>query len=235
MSLTINSRLPLSHRSFGVKCVALLITLLATGLGSPSVIAQERNYLIEVVVFENLIEAKKAGRGSLYYPRINAAIGLNSDKASSLGFALVEDALTLDESAQKIRSSGNYRLLKHFAWRQPGLAAKDAKAIRINLGQAMSIYIPDDLKPFGKFIPVSAAPEPTRTRKITTTTVNGTLKVRLGRFLHLDTSLVFTDIEKQKSYRLSQSRKMRSGEFHYIDNPRFGILVKILPIEAVSN
>jgi len=197
--------------------------------------AQERNYLIEVVVFENMDEAKKESSGSLYYPRINSAIGLTGDKAASLGFALLDEALLIDDAADKIRASGRYRLLKHFAWRQPGLDAKNAEAIRINIGKTMPIYLPDDLKPYGKFIPASAQPQPSRTRKITTTTVSGTLKLRLGRFLHLDTRLVFTDTENVKSYRLSQSRKMRSGEFHYIDNPRFGLLVKIVPLEESSN
>jgi len=217
--------------------VSLLTPVLAlTMIMHPShVQAQARNYMIEVVVFENMAEAKKAASGALYYPRINSAVGLTGDKAASLGFALLEDALTLDDAAQKIRASGKYRLLKHFAWRQPGLDAKNAMAVRINIGSTMTVYLPDDLKPYKKFIPASAQPEPSRNRQITTTTISGTLKVRLGRFLHLDTLLVFTDTENRKSYRMSQSRKMRSKEFHYIDNPRFGLLVRILPLEEASN
>lgn len=215
-----------------VLTTALALTMI---LHTSQVQAQARNYMIEVVVFENMAEAKKASSGALYYPRINSAVGLTGDKAASLGFALLDDALTLNDAAQKIRASGKYRLLKHFAWRQPGLDAKNAMAVRINIGSTMPIYLPDDLKPYKKFIPASAQPEPSRTRKITTTTISGTLKVRLGRFLHLETLLVFTDTENRKSYRMSQSRKMRSKEFHYIDNPRFGLLVRILPLEEASN
>jgi len=215
-------------------CALLLCTLLSSTATVPAY-AQDRNYLIEVVVFENMAEANKASPGSLYYPRINSAIGLTSDRAASAGFALLDEAFTLEETAQKIRASGNYRLLKHFAWRQPGLDANNAQAIRVNIGSTMSIYLPEDTKAFDKFIPASAQPQPSRTRQITTTTVNGTLKVRLGRFLHLDSHLVFTDTENSRSYRMSQSRKMRSGEFHYIDNPRFGLLVHILPLEDASN
>lgn len=217
-----------------VPVLAAVLTLTMV-MHTSQVQAQARNYLIEVVVFENMAEAKKATSGPLYFPRINSALSLTGDKAASLGFALIDDALTLDDAAQKIRASGKYRLLKHFAWRQPGLDNKNAQAIRINIGSTMPIYLPDDLKPYKKFIPASAQPEPTRTRKITTTTISGSLKVRLGRFLHLDTRLVFTDTENRKSYRMSQSRKMRSKEFHYIDNPRFGLLVRILPLEEASN
>jgi len=218
-----------------MRLLALGLFSLLTTLYSGTTHAQQRNYLIEVVVFENLAEGKKNSSGSIYFPRIGSAIGLTSDKASSLGFALLDEAFALEQAATQIRNSGNYRLLKHFAWRQPGLDDKNAKAIRINIGKASKVFIPEDIAAYETFIPGSTQPVPSFPREITTTTVNGTLKVRLGRFLHLDTNLVFTDAEKRKSYRLSQSRKMRSGEFHYIDNPRFGLLVKILPLKEASN
>jgi len=123
-------------------------------------------------------------------------------------------------------------VLKHFAWRQPGLARKEALAVRVNLGRATTIYLPEDLKPFKKFIPASSQPQADRTREIRTTTVNGTIKVSLGRFLHMDVHMAYTDAETATTYRMAQSRKMRSKELHYIDNQRFGILTRILPIEG---
>jgi len=233
--------MPATHRQTPLNPVPLFQLVAFGVLGLASVLcsgiatAQERNYLIEVVVFENMSEAKNGGSGSLYFPRISSAIGLTSDQAASAGFALLDDAFALEQTVEQIRSSGKYRLLKHFAWRQPGLDANNAKAIRINIGKAGPVYIPEDLSAYDTFIPATAQPLSSHPRKINTTTINGTLKVRLGRFLHLDTKLVFTDFEKRKSYRLSQSRKMRSGEFHYIDNPRFGLLVKILPLQESSN
>lgn len=210
----------------------LVLATPATLMLSTAAYAQERNYLIEVLIFENLSESGKATSGGIYHPKITSAIGLASDEAASLGFSLLDEALALEQAAEQIRNSGKYRLLKHFAWRQPGLDDDNAKAIRINIGNTIPIYLPEDVTPYETFIPASMKPLPSQSRKINTTTVSGTLKVRLGRFLHLDTKLVFTDTEKQKSYRLSQSRKMRSSEFHYIDNPRFGLLVKILPLDG---
>jgi len=222
-------------RSLSMRLFALALLALAATLNSAAALAQERNYLIEVLVFENLSESNKTSTGGVYHPQLKSAIGLNSDKAASLGFALLNDAFALETAAEQIRNSRKYRLLKHFAWRQPGLDDNNARAIRINIGNTIPIYLPEDSSPYDSFIPASMQPMPTQTRKINTTTVSGTLKVRLGRFLHLDTNLVFTDAEKQKSYRLSQSRKMRSSEFHYIDNPRFGLLVKILPLDEATN
>jgi len=218
-----------------MRLFALGIFAVATTLCSNTAVAQQRNYIIEVLIFENLSESKNTSSGNIYYPRITSAIGLNSDEAVSSGFALLDEAFALEQAAEQIRNSGNYRLLKHFAWRQPGLDNNNAKAIRINIGNTIPIYVPEDVSAYETFIPASAQPLPSQSRKLNTTTVNGTLKVRLGRFLHLDTKLVFTDAEKRKSYRLAQTRKMRSGEFHYIDNPRFGLLVKILPLNEASN
>jgi len=113
-------------------------------------------------------------------------------------------------------SSGRYTVLRHFAWRQPGLDEDSAVPIRIALGQENTVYLPKDLSGFEHFIPASSNPSTSNNREATTFTVNGTIKVRLGRFLHMD---------------LSQNRKMRSRELHYIDNPRFGILTRILPLE----
>ena len=218
-----------------MRLFALGFLALVSVVCSSAVFAQQRNYLIEIIVFENLSESQKASSGGVYHPRVTSAIGLNGDKAVSLGFALLDEAFALEQAAEQIRNSGKYRLLKHFAWRQPGLDDENAQAIRINIGNTIPIYLPEDVTPYETFIPASLQPSPSQSREINTTTVSGTLKVRLGRFLHLDTKLVFTDADKRKSYRLSQSRKMRSNEFHYIDNPRFGLLVKILPLEDTSN
>ncbi|MEE9320184.1 MAG: CsiV family protein [Granulosicoccus sp.] len=209
------------------KILLLLLPLVGLSIANP---ANARDYLIEIVLIEN-VQGKESGTGDLYLPKIPAAISLNGDKAAELGFAMVETGLTLTESAEKISKTRRYRILRHFAWRQPGLDNKAAKAIRVNVGKSMTVYLPEDLKPFESFIPAAAEALPDYPREITTTTVNGTLKVRLGRFLHLDSNLVFTDVDTASSFRLSESRKMRSRELHYIDNERFGILTRILPIE----
>ena len=225
----------INKRSLTMQLFALGLLALVTALSSSAVLAQQRNYVIEVIIFENVSAANNATSGGIYHPKITSAIGLTGDKAAALGFTLLDEAYALEQAAEQIRNSGKYRLLKHFAWRQPGLDDNNARAIRINIGDTLPIYLPEDITPYETFIPASLQPVPSQTKKINTSTISGTLKVRLGRFFHLDTQLVFTDAERQRSYRLSQSRKMRSSEFHYIDNPRFGLLVKILPLNDASN
>jgi len=205
----------------------LVLACFLMAMAGPS---HAKDYLIEVLVIEN-IGGKSTASGGLYIPKAGRSLTLGSDAAKSAGFEVISEELSLADNAESIRKSGRFRLLKHLAWRQPGLSRKEAKSIRVSLGGVNTVYVPDDTKPYDSFIPVSLSPQPDRTRAIKTLTVSGTIKVRLGRFLHMDTLLVYTDAETGASYRLKQSRKMRSRELHYIDNPRFGLLTRILPIE----
>jgi len=196
--------------------------------------ARATDYIIEVVLFEHRVN-DDGSAGSLWFPKVGPSLRLGSESAEAAGFTTVDTDLTLTANAQSMANSGRYRVLRHLAWQQEGLAEADAVAIRVNLGSAFDIYLPDDLSPYEQFIPASGEPRPERQREARTTTVNGTIKVRLGRFLHLEALLVHTDTESGKSYRLSESRKMRSRELHYIDNPRFGLLTRIVPVEEADS
>lgn len=204
------------------------LLLLSLVLGSAPAFAKD--YLIEMVLFETKAGRKLSGNG-LYYPKIGDSIRLGSEAALNAGFLTIEDELSLSENANAMASSGRYRVLRHMAWRQPGLDEEAAIAVRINLGAPTTVFLPDDLTPYEKFIPAMLTPGVDQTKEVPTFTVNGTIRVRLGRFLHMESLLVFTDTESKQSFKLSQNRKMRSRELHYIDNPRFGILTRILPLD----
>lgn len=74
--------------------------------------------------------------------------------------------------------------------------------------------------------------------------VQGTLTFRRGRFLHLDVDLTLSESPAyQRAYgaddssladvtrfRSQQTRRIRTEELHYFDHPRFGVLVKVLPL-----
>ena len=205
----------------------MLIALWVLALSAP---ANALDYLIEVVLFETHA-GKGTTAGGLYYPKLGRTLRLNSDEATKAGFQTITEGLTLTENAASIANSGRYRVIRHFAWRQPGLDEKSAIPVRISMGKSIPLYLPEDIKPYEEFIPASAEAVSDRPRMINTTMLNGSIKVRLGRFLHMETSLVYTDSDTQQSFRLSQNRKMRSRELHYIDNPRFGLLTRILPLE----
>ena len=196
-------------------------------------LSHARDYLIEVVIFET-IAGQDLTAGGLYFPRIENSVRLGTESAVEQGFLPVEQNLTLTENAAAIAASSRYRLLRHLSWRQPGLDDNDAKAVRVALGETVQMYLPADLSPYADFFPATAAPTADSTEEINTSIINGSITVRLGRFLHMDARLVFTDGQSGQSFRLLQSRKMRSGELHYIDNPRFGLLTQITPLDDVA-
>ncbi|MCP5434503.1 MAG: hypothetical protein H6957_03475 [Chromatiaceae bacterium] len=58
--------------------------------------------------------------------------------------------------------------------------------------------------------------------------LNGLVRVTRGRFLHLETDLVLNDANTSTPYRIQLRRRMRmrSGELHYVDHPKLGILIQ---------
>ena len=187
------------------------------------------DYTVEIVLFEHR-RGSVVGDDRYWVPAPTRALGLGSAEAAAAGFEPV-DALTLSAEAERMRANG-YRVLRHFAWRQPGLDAANAVPIRLNLGERLSLWVPDAAEPGAAFLPASPTMREDRPRAVATTTVAGTLKVRLGRFLHLEARLAHSDPDTGTGYRLDESRKMRSRELHYLDNPRFGLLTRIVPVEG---
>jgi hypothetical protein len=58
--------------------------------------------------------------------------------------------------------------------------------------------------------------------------INGEIKIYMETFLHIDLDLTF-EVPGEGSYRMRDSRRVRSRETHYFDNPRFGILIRLTP------
>ncbi len=111
-----------------------------------------------------------------------------------------------------IDRSDLYQALWYQVWRQPGWDRDSAVPVRVAAGTAG--------------MDGRAALE-------------GTLRLYRGRYLHLQADLRYADPllgpgEGFEPLRvpLRQSRRMRSGELHYLDHPRLGILVRVTPVEA---
>lgn len=63
--------------------------------------------------------------------------------------------------------------------------------------------------------------------------LEGTVGLTLGRYLHVHADLAWLDLRdpaRPGQWRLNERRRMRSGELHHLDNPRFGMLVRIIPM-----
>ncbi len=188
------------------------------------------DYIVEVVLFEH--RGLPVIGDDRYWVALPSerTLGLGSPEAEAAGFTPIDGPLGLAAEAERMRADG-YRVLRHFAWRQPGLDEASAVPIRVNLGERIALWTPAEAAPGQAFLPASAIERDDRPRAVQTTTVAGTIKVRLGRFLHVEARLAYDDPATGTGYRLDESRRMRSRELHYLDNPRFGLLTRIVPVE----
>ena len=219
-----------------------LLTLLVLLNTLPCVFAKD--YIVEMIFFADV---SNTSANSLHIstqaviPDLQGSLILD-DSAVSYGFIpYPSEALTLTNQANALNKSGRYRVLKHLAWLQPGLAREEAIPVRIHAGKNYR----------NEFRERSFAQADFSDRKFPknhpVNELDGTIKVVLGRYLH-----VYTDLAYRRPFSLSSiagesalgrdrvladfaiktHRKMRSKQLHYIDHPLLGILVEIRPTDS---
>lgn len=129
----------------------------------------------------------------------------------------------LAEHIAKLKRSARYNILLQQSWQQTGLSNTDAINIHID---------------------TTAAESPENNHNKPESSLQGTLKLILGRYLHLHTDLLYKRPKQSddstsatlhgrsyNEFEIKSQRKMRSNELHYIDHPLIGILVLVTPIE----
>lgn len=207
-------------------------------------IASAASYKVEVLMFKHLDNQTQSIQVPLHYakqPDTGGAVELSSESVG--GYKLLSSGShRLSGIKAELEKSGDYQIIKHLAWRQPGLKKSRSKPVHIYSGQDYSDQFPErmqskwTLDDSGLPVNVEAAPQLLE--------LDGTIKIALGRFFHIYTDLVYrqpTDIkstlENQNviesslvDYKISGHRRMRSRELHYIDHPKVGILVQINPL-----
>lgn len=66
--------------------------------------------------------------------------------------------------------------------------------------------------------------------------LEGAVRFTMSRFLHLDVTMLFrpagTDKAAPVTYTIDEQRRIKSQETQYFDHPRFGVLVRVLPLDA---
>lgn len=180
-------------------------------------------YQFEIIVFERI--AKGAG-SSENWPqdpgtpsRLNAIpLPIKAPKMGSNPYRpvpytpLPKSEWQLAAHEQRLKRSRNYRPHLHLAWRQQITSPDKAQLLYLEL-------------------PQQNAPAK----------IEGTIKVGVKRYLHLETDLLLRRLEKTdpaserqtgmmrfgpnyQPYRLRSLRRMRSGKLHYLDHPLIGVL-----------
>jgi hypothetical protein len=151
------------------------------------------------------------------------------------------EPIDLGSMADALGRRDGYRVLAHEAWRQPGFARGDAMTLDLEtVGRLRARMEYEDALARGLPPPESSVP-PIETQDSapgTTAdeaapgaeTLTATARLWRGRYLHLEIDTVLT--RETRTIRLSESRRMRSGELHYFDSPNIGAIALVVPDEG---
>jgi hypothetical protein len=116
-------------------------------------------------------------------------------------------SLQLKRDFDRMQAAKDVQPLVHVGWLQPGLAKEEAVAVNVRSDAGSAGW------------------------------VEGSLRLVLARYLHLETNLIYHQAGENAAvpggpvFQLVESRRMRSREYHYLDHPLFGVLVVVTPYE----
>jgi hypothetical protein len=181
----------------------------------PVVFAAEKHYDIELVVFENLVRNDQGEVWPMDYLESDETNFPQLEEQEEVIW-LSNDQRQLNAHHQALRNSSGFRPLAWYAWRQPVLDR--------NFAQVMAL--------------------PATGSESNAPYIDGTVRVSLGRYLHLDLDLQLHTRSRLEDFsaesgikpriHLSEQRRMRSRELHYFDHPRFGAIALITPANAAE-
>lgn len=244
------------RKRFVLACAALLFPALNAWAQSDEV----RYYDVEVLVFEILDERSR--RAEQWPSDINRE---PPEKTVELGKpipgpmpaswnpkwsfkSLPDSERRLNEPRKLMENTDNYRILLHRNWRQPGLERDIALPVHFE-----QTYDPSPVDISSQTPDYTEVESPMMSSGGGKSMLEGYIKIILSRYLHAQVDLAYVNnvVEQPPSFlgtdfmqpelptptyfRLQQTRRMRSGELHYLDHPALGILILITPFEAEGN
>ena len=159
-------------------------------------------YDIEVLVFENRLPELQ---GDELLARDPATVRRQALDAAVPPEAQTGQPTLLPVITDLLEKDGRYRILASSHWRQT-LEANPRPAVK-----------------------------PTRIASAAAGELEGAVRFSLSRYLHLDVNMLFRDISTSLPqpvlYQIHEQRRIKSQETHYFDHPRFGVLVRVMPVE----
>ena len=120
-----------------------------------------------------------------------------------------EEDLALANSVSRMRGSGRFEVLAHGRWLQATPPSRRPRPVLVQFGER---------RPGGAYA------------------VEGTISVSKGRYIDLNVTLMAPELPaagmawqlRRDGYALlDQARRLRPGETHYLDHPRFGAVVRV--------
>ncbi len=143
---------------------------------------------------------------------------LEPDAASLAGKnieLLPEAAFGMPEVWNRLRTSRRYQPLLKMAWLQNDPPADRSLPLHVHSGAPI-------------LLPAVAGQTATPTASFQT--VDGTIALRLSRYLYVDVDLAYTQPlpdGRLASHRLKEVRKMKRDELHYLDSPKLGVVARV--------
>lgn len=193
------------------QALLMLLTLWACSLP-----ARAETWRVDIIVFRFLGDAEEFGRVPTA-PQLRGAIEL--DDATRLAAAgiriLPANDFLLADHWSRLKGSPQFRPVIRLAWTQENPPSEKGPRLRLRAGEKFTLADAGGLgaREFQE--------------------VDGSVALHLGRYLHLDTDLLFTlGGAAPASWALDESRRMRSEELHHLDSPRLGVITKVSKVIA---
>ena len=245
----------------------LSINVLLFMLPAFTALAETKQYNVEIVIFEDrskhyldseqwpiITSSSEDSTATKLIEEASEDISLNTQTDSKIDESFdykdaehleTNNALNINhevsnvlaEHVAKLKRSSRYNVLVHKSWQQTGLSNDDAINIQIDSTQHKGSNN-EDISKFKAENESSKLDE----KKIESN-VQGSIKLILGRYLHIHTNLHYKRLMDTYSsntlalnsnifneFKIQSQRRMRSNELHYIDHPLLGILVMVSPI-----
>lgn len=191
---------------------------------STELMADERWYQVEVIVFSQNAqntERFEQTRSELELPANMAFLSrleysLPSLLQDPVAYARVtpEDML-LNNTYYKLQRSSNYQPLLHVSWIQPAQSNQINRGVHLGAKDHSGVEILD-----------------------------GIVKIQRGHYLHLILDMEYKPDQISSAngmqfsdpviYQLKEKRRLRLNDVHYLDHPKFGIIVIIKPLQIES-
>lgn len=159
--------------------------------------------------------------------------------------------LDLTKVVMRLKKSKDYPPLVHVAWLQPGLPVKNSPRIHLYGGQAYDV----DGKAINAVTPLlsfganengapatpAGAVTPSAPQSVNAWEVNGYVRISRPYLFQIDADLALTiprsqlekivpsaaDNIKTDHFVMKQTFRLKLSELYYIDNPLFGVLVRV--------
>ena len=154
------------------------------------------------------------------------------------GSRMLDGPRSMQAIADTIRRSKQYRALLHWNWQQSANTAAQAQAMLIQIPADASLPItelPEHLSRLAMHSLLPSADSLASMQIQTTPLLNGTLKLIVDSIMQVDVDLLYRDASIAVPIQLKESRRLRSGELHYLDHSRFGVIVRVTQVGEAQN